>query len=245
MATTSTSVSIVLVGTFEPDRFSPEKLSEGKVISPKTAQEAKFKALLTGQVLDFRLAWADMLVMPDKFQVSTSEAPYIRICDLVMASIHDLAPNSKVTQFGINVEFHYDFGSFDARNEFGCSIAPPTVWQDWGQLILESMRGPDKGTSRQGGVLNVTMRLPFQKGAVSGWRDVTVAPSNVIRGNTGVLFRANHHHQLSELSEGTGSIVESLSSEAGTRLLLQELTSTFEKSVGDSIGIFHRMVGGK
>lgn len=243
MAATSTSVSIVLVGSFEPDRFAPEKLSEGKVISPKAAQEAKFRALLTGQVLDFRLAWADVLVLPDKFQVSTSEPPYIRICDLVMASIHDLAPNSKVTQFGVNVEFHHDFGSVDARNEFGCSIAPPTVWGGWGQLLLDSMSGPDKGTDRQGGVLNVTMRLPFQREAVSGWRDVTVASSNVIKGNTGVLFRANHHHQSVGLSEGAGSVVESLSSEARTRLLLQELTSTFEKSVGDSIDIFQRMVG--
>ena len=124
MNVTRTSVSIVLVGQFQPDNFLPGKLADGKVIPRKVADAATLVTLLPSQTTHFKIDWAELLVLTNRFQVVSLEAPHIRICDLILKAIGDLAPGSTVSEFGINVDCHYDLGTADARNELGRRLAP-------------------------------------------------------------------------------------------------------------------------
>jgi len=193
-------------------------------------------------MVQFGLGWAELLVTPNRFQISSLEAPHIRICDLVLKALGDLAPNSTVTQFGINVECHYDFGSNEARNVFGRRIAPPEVWGPWGQTLLESMTGKDSGTSLQGGVLNVHMRKPFAEDGLYGWRDVVVGPSLEIPKMTGVLIRTNHHHQLTNTDPDADKSEQPSPEGKSTSFLLTALSNRFEKSIEGALSIFEGVI---
>lgn len=233
-----TSVSIVLIGQFKPENFLPDQLAEGKVITQKAAKSASFIALLPTQTVHFRLDWAELLVLQNQIQIISLEAPHIRICDLILKALGDLAPNSTVSQFGINVDCHYDLGSINARNSFGRRIAPPEAWGPWGQTLLASMTGEHSGTVLQGGVTSVQMKQPFAEDGVTGWRNVVVGPSPNIESNTGVMFRTNHHHQLTSLDLEAGETEGKAYEGNGTSFLLTALSNRFEKSIEDAFSIF-------
>ncbi len=237
----TTKVSIVLIGEFNPDNFLPKKLAEGGVISSKYAESASIIALLPGQTTQVNLGWAELAAYKDKLQVSSVEAPHIRICDLVMKALSDLSPHSTVSQFGINVQFDHDFGNFADRNDFGCRIAPPEAWGAWGQKLRASMTGKECGTPLQGGAISVHMRKPFVADeGVTGWQDVIVTRS--VEHKTGITILSNNHHQLVSLDPDVEEKRKSLSDEEATSILLRALSSRFEKSIEEAISIFEGVI---
>ena len=100
------------------------------------------------------------------------------------------------------------------------------------------MAGDTRGTEKQGGVIHIQMRCPFDDDGVMGWLDVAVTPSNVIANHTGVYFQANHHHQptphVPEKTEDPPSEV--------TGRLLACLTERFEGSIAQSESIFEEVL---
>ena len=242
MKAESASVSIVLLGKFQPDNFLPEKLVSGKVISRKLAEAASYVALLPGYQAQFKFGWGELLVLQNRFQITTTEAPYIRICDFALKTLGDLAPESTVTAFGINRDSHYNLHSIAARDNLGKRLAPPEAWGAWGAKLRDSMKRKDRDAALHGGVLLVQMRLPFLENGIVGWLDVTVAPSSVIPKNSGVFFRANHHHQVSySASEGEEESKEPSASDT-TSKLLASLFDRFENSIADSESIFQGII---
>lgn len=240
-----TNINIVLIGKFKPDNFMPSALAKSKVISQKAAELASFVSLIPQQLVSFKLDWSMIEVTTNRFVIYSVEAPHIRICDAVLKALRETDPDSIVSQFGINVDCHYDLGSPDARNDLGKRLAPPEAWGEWGAKILETMDGKYKGTPLQGGMMNILMRHPFvHETGLTGWRDVTVAASASLQSRGGVLCRSNHHHQIKSLvpAEGEAEIAEPTYDSKTTELLLSALAARFEKSIEASISIFEGVI---
>lgn len=243
LSAANTSVSLVLIGQFEPDRFSPQSLADAGVIGKKVAETASWVMLVPEKTLQFRIQWAEFLIMQDRLQIVSLESPYIRICDAAIKAITDLAPGSIVRQFGINVSCDYDMGNVEQRNELGRRVAPPLAWGRWGDRLLESMTGEQKGTSLQGGVINLTMREHFDSPGLISYRDVSIRPSLMIP-QTGVLCHTNHHHQikLPDSDSERTEIEKKMSEGSVTTLLISTLSEGFEQSVQDALSIFDDVV---
>lgn len=234
-----TRINIVLLGQFKPDNFLPNKLAEAKVISQKAAESASITMLIPKQSVQFKLDWFELDVLESRLTIHSSVAPYIRICDFVLKALGEMAPDSRVTQFGINVDCHYDLGSADARNSFGRRIAPPEPWGTWGKSMLDSMSGENKGTFLQGGMINLTMRQPFvESDGLTGWRDISVKASPEVSVKSGVMFSSNHHHQIKSIAPDGSKTVEPTYDAKTSTFLLDALYSRFEKSIDDAITIF-------
>lgn len=192
------AATIVLLGRFQPDDFMPNRLVEKKIISSKDGAAAQFLTLIGGQAVQYKLPWATLLVANDRFQVSTSDMPFVRISDLARKAIGELDTHAVITAMGLNFDAHYDVGGFSDRDRIACRLAPPEAWGNWGQAIKESMQttGPE-GMEMHGGLMSQTMRLPLRLGSgLRGWRDVTIEPSNVIPDAKGIWLRTNLHHAL-------------------------------------------------
>lgn len=231
-----TSVSIVLLGTFDPDAFRPEALIESKVLSERDGRLSKFRMLVPEAVTQFSLPWSEVMAAKDRVQFAIEEAPYVRICDFAIKAMREASSKSSVRAFGINVESHFRLPSREARDAFGRHIAPPSAWGPWGNGIAESMNQFDE---LHGGVLQVHMRQPFRDDNVEGYLDVTAGPSSRIPDHTGVYFRTNHHYQLPKSPSGDGSSTpESRNSDQISSLLLRVLSEQFDNSIEKAERIF-------
>jgi hypothetical protein len=235
-----TSVSLVLIGQFEPNNFIPKKLAEGKVISQKASELASYISLVPEQNIQFSLDWVEVLVVKNRFQVVSLEAPHIRICDLALKALCDLAPTSLVSQFGVNVECHFDMESVGARNQIGVRLAPPEAWGVWGKVISDTMSGQHQGTPLQGGVVHIQMRLPFQDNEVGGWHDISVLPSTEVKSGFGVLMRSNFHYQIA--NSDSQEALDKKSDNKSTSQLLSALANNFEKSIDNALSIFEEVL---
>ena len=182
----SASVSVVLLGRFNPDKFLPENLLAGKMITKSVASAISITTLLPGQTIQLKFALGDLLVAQDRFQLVTKDAPYIRIADFAIKAVAELASDSVVTAFGINCESEFHLLSVDARNDLGIKLAPPGAWGKWGDSILKSMQDERKGTRLQGGVMFLQLRELFEEGDVNGWLDEC---AHLIRWFDGQVYR--------------------------------------------------------
>lgn len=236
-----TTATLVLPGVFNPDSFSPTALAEQKAISRKDATIAKFRTLAPGTVVHFELLWGEIFVTTDRIQVSTTEAPYVRICDFVVKALSDQASEPLVHAFGVNVESHFDLGSVKARDEIGVKLAPPEAWGAWGRGMRATYSAsPEK----HGGVFRLQMRMPFAEDDIAGWLDVTIGPSERIANSTGIFFRTNHHHRISRTAlSSDASKNDKRPVMSDSRLLLAELARRFDGSVMNAEKIFHDVIG--
>ena len=218
-----------------PAKYAPNTLAEAKVLSNKDGELANYKVLLPGTVLQYQLPWAEVMVAQDRIQVTATEAPFVRICDFVTKAFHDRPAGSFVTQFGINLESHYEFESMEARDAFARNIAPPQAWGAWGQELLNSMKGPD---ATHGGVTLLQLRRPFVEDKVTGWLDVYVGPSARIQKAKGVFLRTNHHHQIPLLSSEAEEAGNAAPTTADPLALLEILAARFDESIAAAQKIF-------
>ncbi len=238
----SKSVTVVLLGRFMPDKFALDKLVAGKLIAQTVADTASYKSLIPGMQIHLKFEWGELLVGTERFQVSTTEAPSIRISDLALKAIGDLNPEATVSAFGINCDTEFNLGSRDARNALGVRLAPPKAWGAWGQKILEGIeRKPseDRKKNFHGGVVHIQMREQFRDNYVLGWLDVSVMPAPNIAGDAGVLLRANHHHQCASTE-----LVENVPTKPTevTKLMLDTLSQNFENSLSNIDTIFKGVI---
>ncbi|MFY9328179.1 MAG: hypothetical protein WAO76_09205 [Georgfuchsia sp.] len=236
-----TEASIVVIGNFRPDSFRLKALADAKVISQKDADRAEILVLIPGQAVNFNLQWSTVLVDSSRFQVTTTEAPYIRICDLVLKALNDIDTKFSVTALGINYTAHFNMGTYKARDEIGLRVAPPNAWGDWGKAVYESIS--NKPASRlHGGLMSMTMRLPFNLGTVGGWRDVSVTPSDKVAGHGGIKFKSNHHFILSSSLVDEAQSPDNPTKEDTEGLLLRALSEGFDESIKECEAIFNQMV---
>jgi hypothetical protein len=230
------AASIVALGKFDPDLFKLESLVECRVISAAEASRSKVKAILPAQITHFTLPWGELLVLHDRLHTTATEAPFIRVADLVAQAMNMAGDHCSIRAFGINFEAHFDLGSVAARDALAMKFAPPDAWGEWGRTVRASMNS--ETFELHGGLAVVTMREQFRAGDIRGWYDVTLSSSDKVPNNTGVRFLTNHHHEYApELSPAPKLPVADLA-ERQTTTLLAALETAFDDSIGKAERIF-------
>ena len=216
----------------------PKALAEAKIISKKDASTAEARSLLPGAAIQFGLAWGELLVTQERFQIGTTEAPYIRVCDFAIKALKEIdSPVKKLTALGINVESHFDVGTAKARDAIGRRLAPPGAWGQWGAEIAESMEEPGP---LHGGMVVLQMRQPFREGGVGGHLDIVAGASTKIV-DSGVYFRSNHHHVLLDAPRKNGG-KKGAKAERDQFELLEHLAERFDASVQTAENIFNSVL---
>ena len=237
------SASIVVLGKFLPEKFTPEALSSEGVIPIPEANRAKYLSLLKGPagVTQFRLSWGEITVTPDRLTVSAERPPFVRACDVVRKALFESPAHTIIRAFGINLEAHFDLGNREAVNKLGRKFAPPDAWGTWGTEIENSMK--DSHSLRNGGMMLLQMRMPFFDDDIIGFRDVQVLPSNRIK-RTGVCFVSNHHHESAKNLQEDGSVntVVEEKEAISCDFALEVLGSKFEQSIAEAESIFDEVL---
>ncbi len=203
------AVSVVLLGSFNPAIFTPAWFGLQGLL-PRAAVESAELGVAHASVTEFAAEWLKLGVRPDRFAAETSQAPLIRVSDLVVRTFRELLPHTPIEALGINREVHFRVLSVAERDRIGRKLAPTEPWGDWGRLIE-----PD---GAHGGMTSLTMRQQRVEGRPpEDTINVTVEPS-VRLGSTGVFVRVNDHYT----AHGNGH--------EGGSVLIERLEGEFEES---------------
>ena len=181
------TVSVVVVGNFNPAIFTPAWFALHELLPEGAATSAEL-GVAHPEITQFESDWLNLQVTAGRFVVQTTQAPYIRVCDLAIRVFKEHLPHTPLRTFGINREVHFCVGSTAERDRIGRALAPVQPWGTWGQRLGAS--------GEQGGMTSLTMTQVAIEGRPSNDQiNVTVEPSRLVGDDRlGVYVRVNDHH---------------------------------------------------
>ena len=190
--------SIAVLGNFNPAIFTPAWFALHGLLPESVATDAQL-TVAHEQVTEFNVDWLRLNVTIDRFLAETTQAPHIRIHDLVVRVFKENLHHTPLTAFGINRNVHIQVGSLAARDRLGRILAPVEPWGAWGQDL-----GLD---GEHGGLTSLTMSQINPEGRSAGGRiNVKVEPSvRIGDGRTGVFIGVNDHYTLADADLGSAT----------------------------------------
>lgn len=218
------SVTIVLLGRFNPPIFRPDWLGKHQAIGEPEAEAASIE-IIHREIAMFRLEWLTLRVEPERLIAEASEPPWIRVKDLISTMFTDLLPHTPIHSMGINRLAHYKIDSQEKADAIGAALAPRSPWGRWAEWI-----DTKDGNGQKGGLRSLTMQLqPKEDDRPEGFLAIKVEPS--IKVMPGVYFEANDHYAIGS-SEKVTDCAE----------ILGLLDAYFQRSVDRSISIFEQIL---
>ena len=180
-------VNIVFLGTFNPAIFTPAWFALHELLPGGVAESAKLQIASQGITI-FTADWLSLQVETEMFSAATSQAPHVRVCDLVVRVFKEHLYHTPLKAFGINREIHFQVKNFVERDRIGRTLAPVTSWGAWSKEL-----GTD---GKNGGMTSLTMTQINPEGRPAGGRiNVKVEPSQRVGGGQkGVFVNVNDHY---------------------------------------------------
>lgn len=196
--------SVVLVGSFNPAIFTPAWFELHELLPQGTSEVATLE-IAHGQATVFNTDWLHLNVVPERLTVETSQAPDVRIRDLVVRTFKEYLNHTPLNALGINRNVHFNVKTLEDRDRIGRTLAPVEPWGEWAEeLGLDGMYG---------GMTSLTMTQVDPEGRPKGGRiNVKVEPSARIGdGRTGVYVNVNDHYALdTDRPEPAEAVIEML-----------------------------------
>ena len=189
----SESVSIVLIGSFNPSIFTPAWFGLNNLLSKSEVSSANLK-LAHRDYIDFSIDWLHVNVTMDRFAVETYQAPYIRMPDLVFRTFNDLLNHTPLRALGINQIIHFPVEGKEEYHRIGRKLAPLEPWGLWGNKL--------NTVEEHGGLSSLTMsQITLKERPVDDRLSVKVEPSKLItqNGRYGVFVEVNDHYTAGNL----------------------------------------------
>ena len=218
-------VSIVLVGNLNPRIFTPDWFARNDLFTAKEAEAAETE-VIHAQIALFRMDWLTVRVEQQRFVAETTEAPYVRISDLVLRTFKEFLPHTPIGKMGINRGIHFDVGSFEVRDRIGEQLAPKEPWGKWGPLIAAG-EGEEHG-----GMISLVMEQRKVDDRPKGYIRATIQPSIKIKeGRTGIYMEVNDHYEVEHADEV-----------GGCEEIIQMLEKGFDASISRSESIIDQIM---
>ena len=209
--------AVVLRGSFNPAIFTPAWFVLHKLLPDSTAETAALQ-VAHPQVTQFAADWLFLKVTADEFVADTTQAPQVRLRDLVLRVFEEHLYHTPLQLMGINRNVHVPL-SPDELDRIGRRLAPV---EPWGRYVRELGLGDDSG-----GMTTLKMSQLHPRGRSPGSQvNITVAPSNRIGGGrSGVYVQVNDQYAVGN------------SDTDGVQRLMRFLADDFEASISRSDGI--------
>jgi hypothetical protein len=184
--------TIVLVGRFNPAIFQPAWFALHKMLGQREAESPEIKLIQAG-VSQFKVDQFELLVLSDRFSITSLDGHPEHIKDLVISCFGQNLPHTPVLAMGINRAAHFDAGSFEVRDCVGTRLAPKDAWGAWGKDIEASPLDPKEA---RGGMISIVMQQSVRPDGHKGHVQARVEPSTRIANSTGIFVDVNDHFEL-------------------------------------------------
>ena len=213
------SVSIVVIGKLNPAIFSPAWLRLHGVVSAAELEAANV-TVIHPEVTDFAIDTLRIQVTPQKLSIITTELPFVRVADIMIAIFGKLLPHTPAYQLGINLQLHFNLESSAQRLKLGRMLAPTLPWGAWGSRL-----DPDD-EARTGGLRSLTMEEVSPADRHGGFRRVQIEPSLLSDQLKlcGIFMAVNDHYELDKSTPNTNALITTIEKH-------------FDRSINSSVSI--------
>ncbi|HAB15369.1 MAG TPA: hypothetical protein PLX89_08235 [Verrucomicrobiota bacterium] len=171
------SVTVVLVGDFNPAIFHPAWFAHQKLIQQEEADRASVK-IVSPDLSVFSIGWLALEVVSERFAVQTTQMQYVDALRDFVTGTFGLLRHTPVKFMGVNRAAHFRSPDETTWHNLGHRLAPKEEWET--VLKKPGMRK-----------LQILGQRPDQ---FRGNLNVTVEPSQMFRPGFGVLFDINDHY---------------------------------------------------
>jgi hypothetical protein len=171
--------SIIIIGTFNPQIFSPSWLALEGLIGQNEVMEAKIE-VIAPDISSFSLDWMSLEVTRERFKItSNNSAHYEPVRDLCI-SILTILRHTPVVSMGFNFDYHFGIQSKDNQ-----------IWEEFSNKI--SPKQPWKSIFSNPELMSINIAQKRESG-FSGHTLVAIQPSLYIK--DGVFFLVNDHFEI-------------------------------------------------
>lgn len=141
------SLSIVVLGTFNPPIFDPLWLAQEDLVRPGEA-EAVALEIVHPEVTAFQMDWFRLEVTRERLLVRSARTSHFEaLRDLVVGSL-DLLRHTPTRALGVNHEIVFECDSRDRFDKLGWTLAPEDNWSNLkrpGLALLHEMGQREDG----------------------------------------------------------------------------------------------------
>src|SRR5260370_21707802 len=150
--------------------------------------------------------WFSFQATKERFQIDTSEAPFIRIADLTGRMFGNLLVHTPIWQLIITRIVHFSVGTETIQHQIGRTLAPIEPWGFWGKEIEHA--------PKRSGLAQLAMGLEVNEPPFDRDVTATVQPSMKIRRGTAIHMEVQDRYTLpsEEKTIGCQEIIAKLNS---------------------------------
>ena len=190
--------SIVLIGKFNPEMFSPEWFSKRGIIKDEDVNYALSKPLLvSNQLTRFVTNQLSINIELNRFTIAATKEPFIAIKDFIQSTFSNLG-GFEINAYGFNYCAHYPTDSAHAYHLVGDRLAPKSFWK--GLLGNETC-----GDDRKSGLTSIRMMKKNDNGAIT----MELQPSAIIE-KYGLFISCNDHHNVNKEENDADDVMSNI-----------------------------------
>lgn len=213
--------SVVIVGNHNPAIFHPSWLFRHG-IEPEISDEFVNLEVAHRELTRFSVGDTDYYIDKDRFQISTSNAPFIQISDKASQIFSEILVHTPGYAVGINRDVHFRVGSVEKRTKIGRMIAPIEPWGDFGKQM-------NKEDAEVGGMVSLLMRATENIERYQVAKNIKIEPSVRFETNDGIYMQANFHF--------------SPTGEPDMADIISVLNENFQDKINEAESIFNNIMG--
>jgi len=209
------TLSIVLLGDFNPVIIQPFWLAQKKLIKEFEAESAKVE-LVHNEICKFDLGWATFEITKRRFEMKTSNQAFFEPIKDLVVSMFGYLGETPINSMGINHVFHILYSNSERYFEVGDNLVKFPIWD---------------GIINKPKLLAIEILEPDRTEEFPGSIRVRIEPSDQIT-PFGVAFSINDHFTIKKSDDGRhGEIMNALKSNWKTSFDRVDslMTSLYEK----------------
>lgn len=123
------TLSVTVLGDFNPVIIQPFWLANKKLIRDQEAQDAKID-VIHNEIVKFKFDWASIEITRERFEIRTSQEPYFEPLKDLVIGIFQILKETPIKAIGINHLKYFALSDAEKHYEFGNKIAPLNNWND-------------------------------------------------------------------------------------------------------------------
>ena len=176
------TMSIVLVGDFQPNMFQPYWFLQNEIITRSEYESIlnnkDNEMLISNGLASFETGILGFRITQERFQIIGKNEPFEKVIDAFKKIFDDLSTIS-VKAYGINFTFHIESDEKEMET-LGKNLAPRRYWDSlWNKSSIKD--------DKESGLLSIVMRKKETFGEIN----ISLESSKLIRG---IFMNFNFHH---------------------------------------------------